>query len=124
MDAKQFAESLRQLADWYAAHPEAPVPAITTFNVFRQPEQLAADARMLAPCDKVGVDKWFVLRKSFGAGDPFDSLTLEFNYARSEVCTPRVVGQRVIPAEPEKVVDVVEWDCGPILGAAGSDVAL
>jgi len=43
-----------------------------------------------------------------------EDTTVRYNVSRDAVCTKRVVGTKVIPAQPEREVEEVEWDCKPI----------
>ena len=45
----------------------------------------------------------------------FGPLTLTALIEQSAVCTARIVGTKVLPAMPERMIDVLEWDCAPIL---------
>lgn len=44
------------------------------------------------------------------------TIKLYYSVSRETVCEKKVTGQKVIPASftPEKIVDVVEWDCKPV----------
>ncbi len=115
MTTQEYVHGLRQLADWYEAHPETELP-------------YASEKVMYIPDDRDGMrtilhifgGRWekeisgglFYARRAFG---PF-TLTAIIN--QSQVCTARVVGTRVIPAIAERTVDVLEWDCAPILETA------
>ena len=107
MTTIEYADGLRQIADWYEAHPEAPLPRTNVVGVYTVDtrDELAAVARMLGSCEKRFTDNLFHLSRDFGA------LTLDFVSSRRAVCTRRVVGTRTVPARPEHEVEEIEWDC-------------
>lgn len=112
MKASEFANALRAVADWYDEHPEVPAPYEAAFNVFvESKEMLATIARLAAPMSKGQSESWFWLRRDLGPA------RVEFNVPRQQVCERRVVGHRVVPEQhiPEHKVEIVEWDCQPIL---------
>jgi hypothetical protein len=105
---QQFVRGLRELADWYEAHPATPAPYrsdVTIYGATR--EQIAQAARDLGKCEKEYDDDSFVLSRQFG------QLRLRFYTSRENVCE-RVVRTEVIP---ESVKEIVEWRCEPILAA-------
>ena len=122
-----YANALRQIADFVEAHTDIPAPStsridIWTFGHEGREKQIAASfARSIGKIEKdtYGPGNVLVLRKQFGP------VSLECNVPREQVCERVVVGRRVIPAQPqqivpakpEEVVDEVEWRCQPILGA-------
>lgn len=125
MTNDEYVASLREMADWYEAHPGMPIPE-AEFNCFnvRMDEETDKDAaqrivRVAAPCKKSYDDTLFSIRKTFG------SLTLRYIFMRNEVCERVVIAteevpERVIPAEPERVEpahvkEIVEWRCEPLL---------
>ena len=116
MNGQEYAHGLRLIADWYEAHPDMPVPhtdEIGVYGVKETREEAARIAEALTPCRKEWAENFFKLVHDFG------TLKLKFVFMRSAVCTRRVVGHRVIPASPESVVEVVEWDCPDSLLANG-----
>lgn len=115
MTAPEYARGLRAIADWYEAHPDMPIPhtdQIGVYGVQETKEEAARIASALRPCHKVHEGEFFKLTRDF------DGLTLKFVFMREAVCRRRVVGHRIIPAQEERVVEMVEWECEPsILGA-------
>lgn len=111
-----------QLADAAEASPEAPVPYLGDEILIyaASAEQLAAAARAL-PCTwtKEATEKWLNLHGEI------DGVRIQLYADRGKVCTRRVVGTEdrevdevVTPAVTRKVtkpVDIVEWDCHPIM---------
>lgn len=113
---KDYADGLRQIADWYEAHPEIALPTPATLGnyMLNTKEEAAQVSRALGTCEKTYTDTMFYISRQF------DAVRLEFVFFRNAVCVPRVVGtedvpERVIPAHTR---DIVEWDCSPILGEA------
>jgi hypothetical protein len=101
-----FIQGLRECADFMERHPLIPTPYGHAINAFvNTKEQLAAIARSTSWA-KGYDDNYFWLKKTF-SGD----ITLEVNTNRERICRRVVVGTKVIPAQPEKVVEQVEWVC-------------
>lgn len=121
MTTKEYADSLRMVADWYEAHPEVPVPHTHTMENYsvNDRETMVAVVKALGTCEKEYSDTMFHARKTFGV------LTVDFMDYRERVCIRRVVGTetKVVkkPVEPitfveeEVTTEVVEWDCEPLL---------
>ena len=120
MSHKEYADGLRQIADWIEAHPDIEVPETELSGYGMHSKEDAAKVLMaLKPCKKLYGDSLFSIVREFGP------ITLKFVFSRNQVCTPRVVGTKVVPATPERiieampehVVEIIEWDCEPILTA-------
>jgi len=129
---------LHQLADVMAT-TDLPMPDAISISVYggSLPDQSGVNhsidslafmalARLrLGACEKQVDESYFRLVKDFG-----DGVELKFVAIRATVCMPKVVGKRVIPAQPAKFVeaqpereeDVIEWDCPSLLGAGASIV--
>ncbi len=111
-DARGFASGLRALADWYEAHPDQPLP-LAELDVFvNDVRELATAALALGNARKRAGGNWFWIRREFGGG-----VVLDFNILRAAVCTRRVTGTIVVPASPEHTEEILEWDCGTVMGA-------
>mgnify|MGYP001566893206 CR=1 FL=1 len=116
MTHSEYADGLRRIADWYEEHPDVPLPEaqLTVYAVRDTRETVAQIARALGTARKEfaeHADLMFLVRD-------FGGVTLRFCFTRQTVCTRRVIGARFIPArpgEPEREVEVIEWDCEPIL---------
>ena len=110
---QDFAASLRQIADWYDAHPDMEGATEISVNVTKEGRESAARvARALGRAEKNTSGFVFVLSRNFGAVD------LRFLYWRDQVCERRVVGTRTVaaqPAMPEREEELIEWDCGSLL---------
>lgn len=101
-----FIQSLRECADFLEAHPAIPVPQnvqLMTFLYTRA--EMVALARVTS-WQKVYSGDWFRLKKQFG-----DDLSLEIVTDRETVCRKVVKGSHLQPAQPERMVDDVEWVC-------------
>lgn len=113
MTGSEFAKGLRQLADWYDAHPEAPVPNETSLYACATDtkEEAVRIATMLGSCQKEWNNATLTLVKTFGA------VRLGFVFWRSSVCTSRIVGTREVPERvvPARTENIVAWDCHPLL---------
>ena len=113
MTTAEYADGLRRIAAWYEEHPDAPIPHSHDIEVYHpDPDTLPTLIRALGGVSKEWNDTFVWLTRNFGA------IKLKFFLYRDKVCTARVVGTKVIPAHtsPERTIDVVEWDCKPILG--------
>lgn len=105
-DRESVIRGFRALADFLEQHPDVPAPYCSTQNVFAKDKEEVARCARTSTWEKDYSQDWFMLRKDFGG-----SVTLEINISRSEVCRRVVTGTQVIPASPERTVDVVEWVC-------------
>lgn len=121
-------DGLRKLADFLESRP-----GLTFYEEFDlscfvySDEEFTASVKAIGTFDKVFVGDFFVARKIFGGGVRFD-----VNRKRDKVCTRVVVGQKTIPAEPEKIItvpakperveEVFEWQCPKSLLASGDHV--
>ena len=113
-DVNTVITDLRALADFYEAHPTLPIPVVSPVNAFVYTRaELADAARALGTAAKEGSFGWFYLRKQITP-----SLILDINVERAKVCTARIVGSKIVPAQAERVEDILEWECGSVLDAA------
>lgn len=130
-EASDVAAGLRDLADFLEDHPEVDVRyAGWSFNLF--PEDLAEIGRGgYGRLEKKVKGDWYCLIKHFGK-----HVTLEFNKSRELVCERVKVGEKIIPAEPERFIpeqvipakperveEVYEWKCPPVLAKPADPVA-
>lgn len=104
-------QGMIDLAHWYEAHPEVPLPDLTVNNYVVS--DFEATARALGSFEKVYSDDLFTIKKMFGP------IKAQFFFMREQVCTKRVVGKRSVPAQtieiPARDEEIVEWDCEPVL---------
>lgn len=105
-------EDMRELCDYLEAHPELPLPYWNSQDVFLDSkEQIQALARSHGPWEKRYAGSYLELVKRMSNG----LVRYQLNVAREQVCTKRVVGTEIVPAQPERVREIVEWDCHPLL---------
>jgi hypothetical protein len=116
----EFTTGLRYLAEFLDNHPEIQTylgqHTKTEINLFPpdEPRAMASVARAFGSCEKKWMDTLLVLAKDFG-----DGVTLRALFARDAVCVKKVIGQKLVPAEPEVLIpakperleDIVEWEC-------------
>lgn len=107
-----YVTGLRQLATFIETHPDLPLPGLplTAIVCVETKEELATVARTAGVrWHKDGAGDYFALRGRFEG---------QHEYAvfipRGEVCTAVVVGTKTIPAQPERTIDDVRWECLPI----------
>lgn len=117
-----YANGLRELANWIESHPEISLPNDVIHNyALNTKEEAALCLRALKPCKKEYTEDFFKLVRNFG---PIKVIHL-FN--RDAVCQRVVTGKRIVQAHldpgyvvPAKMVeaheeDIVEWRCGDAL---------
>ncbi len=109
-DRKTYTDGLRALADFLDSHPHVPLPYETRVTSFPDDDALPTVIRSLGSFDKEFILDTVYLVKRFGP------IKYAVYVARDKVCTRRVVGTTVAPAIPERIIELVEWDCGPLLG--------
>lgn len=123
MDHKEYAQALRNIADWIEAHPEIPVPHTNRIAIvdIHSKSDLARLARAFGDCKKETDSKFFIITKDFGG-----ILVEGFEY-REKICERVVVGAKQIPERiiPEQIIpahdeEIVEWKCPDLL--SDSDV--
>ena len=123
---------LDQLAAWVDAHPDIPLHRsgatwIVADHRMDDPDhgeivRAIADGTPLgAVTKKIGAnDSTMFIERAFSGG-----IALQHQAARDEVCERRVVGTETVevpdPDAPLVTIEreIVEWDCKPLLGAAG-----
>lgn len=118
---RQYAQSLRAIADFYDAHPEVTAPADDTLYNGTMDEKADAQnlVRALGHCEKEYDESLFKIIGTFG------NIKVRFVFYRENVCTKRVVGTKIVPAHiipareeqevPEREEEIVEWDCAPLM---------
>ena len=129
-----YVSGLRKWADILEAHPQVPLPfygtdskspVLINFGGEGTRDELAAARQAIGGQWEKTVDEaWLNLNGQL------DGFYIQLYASRDAVCTRRVVGteereveEEVRPAETRKVrkqVDVIEWDCHPILGGGDS----
>lgn len=111
-------KSLRDLADWLESTPSAPAPYfLTIYTSLSGKDHAKQLVREAGGIEKKYEGNSFELKKNFGDAVRYVSVV-----SRDAVCTARVVGTEMkevpdyknIP-KVTKEVDIVEWDCDPLL---------
>ena len=112
---REYADSLRQVADFYEQHPKMPLPN-TTIHVYSGATREAAElcAREMAPCRKewgTETEGGLHIKKTF------NHLTLSAYFLSREVCERVVLGVEQVPEHviPAHSREVVKWKCPPSL---------
>ena len=108
---------LHDLAYFLSTRPAlaAAMNETTFYIVAHDAEEFRCLVSELGACTKKPAGEMMGVERQFG------NLTIRIIIGREQVCTRRVVGQRTIPASPERTEDIVEWDCEPIFGGGHSE---
>ena len=118
MDREQYIAGLKEVIAFYENNPDIPTPSYYSHTnaTVGTKEDAAAVMRALGACKKEYEDNLFTVAGMIGKIDA------RFVFFRDAVCVKRVVGTKVEPAKiierqvlPERTVEIVEWDCMPIL---------
>lgn len=110
--ADAFADSLRQFADFIEQNPSFTehIGSWSPYVYAKDRAQLATIIRTLGSCRKQYISNSLYVEKDFGK-----HLELNVTINREKVCRKIVTGTRVIPARaeliPERVEEIIEWDC-------------
>src|SRR5580692_5397425 len=110
MTHREYAESLRAVADWFEAHPEVAIPhdagEIGLYNVHTR-AQMEVVARAFGACEKEYTEGYFKLKKKIGG------IEIRAVASREQVCKKRIVGTEIVPEQviPTYVREIVEWEC-------------
>lgn len=115
-ERQQKLNDTRAMLDWLEAHPDVPLPQEIDFGGFAiYSMDTKQDALLLArefgAARKEYDGSFLHLSKKFGT----QALRAVFN--RESVCERVVVGTEVVPerVEPERIREIIEWRCEPIL---------
>ena len=122
MTNKEYADSLRMIADFYEQHEELALPydaeQVRVYNVTTK-EAMRPFVRAMGRCEKKFDDSFFRLCKMFG------HIEMQVILDRGSVCKKIVVGtQKVrqrVPLtyqEVEVEQEIVNWDCQPAIDIA------
>lgn len=118
MSPKEYAKSLRLIAEWYENQPEeTPVPTTEIYATTWWEDDKVQLLKALAVSKQLGDCKKRYTASSFYVERKFGAITLSFGFERNAVCTRRVVGTKEIPEHviPARTEEIVEWDCHPLL---------
>jgi hypothetical protein len=122
---RQFIEGLRAVANFYEQNPGAWYDGMhLTLNMYvwgrSARKTLAEMARAFGQCNKVYDDNNITLSRQFS-----EQVTLAVFAPRAKVCRRVVLGTRILPARivpateevriPASSVEILEWQCGPLL---------
>ena len=113
MTNPEYVAGLRKIADFYEANPSLTLPTDTSFTVYGYDakEDVLKLVHMLGNCKKEFLESVFYIVKAFGG------FKLKFCFSKSKVCERIVTGTKVIPSIyfPERIEEIVEWKCHPLL---------
>jgi hypothetical protein len=114
------------------AVPELPLPYVDANTVYCNVEDedgkidVPATKSLLRKVSKFALSKGYEVKKDYSYDfsvkvilkDEYPRISVSYSVDRAAVCTKRVVDTKVVPARtiPEKIEEVVEWDCGTLLG--------
>lgn len=118
-----YADGLRELADFVDRNPELFTYGITVDLFAEDRAEFAEKARAFGSAEKRTMGSWYLLRKRFGPH------TLELTIEREKICERVQTGTRIVTKpDPVAVADVplvdveepvYEWKCpDSILGGA------
>jgi len=120
MTHKEYADSLRAIADFFEQHEEVPLPHDAhNFDYYsaNTREAMATVATALGSCAKrlIADSTLFALERPFG-NVAFRAIAIRENVCKRVVTGKKFVPSRIIPAMPERVVpaeevDIIEWRC-------------
>ena len=128
MTHKEYADSLRMIAEFYEAHEEVGLPYEHEIFQDFQSVNIRPLARAFGSAFTKEYDEDF--EGSFAISKMFGKIEFRCTTSRGEFCVKKVVGKRHvdevrIPAREETVIpehyeDIVEWDCSESLMEKGA----
>ena len=101
--------AMRSLLDFLEANPIIPIPNFSSVDAWVYDGGSIADfARAMKPVEKKAFGNLYILRRDFG-----NSVALEVNFPRNDVCERVVVDTEDVPEEvtPAHTREIVEWVC-------------
>lgn len=129
----QFVQGLRDMANFMEKVQDVPLPDAVSAVVYGgnvhfadgkhypmdSKEGLAIIADRIGQCEKE-YGSYFTLIKKFAPG-----IAIQWMMIRDQVCEKIVTGtitrpaepEKIIPARPERVEELFEWKCAPIMAA-------
>jgi hypothetical protein len=133
MTHAEYADGLRQIADFLESHPEISLPEATlTCYSLASKKDAAITARALADggrCNKVFDESVLRLKRVFGPIE-VQYIGMRYNVCEQIKVGTRVVPERYVPPQPATLGQVVpeheeavyEWVCSPLLGKPDVEV--
>jgi len=122
---RQFIEGLRAVAEFYEKNPGAWYDGMhLTLNMYvwgrAARKALIETARLFGRCNKIYDENNMTVSRQFS-----EQVTLAVFAARASVCRRQVLGSRILPERivaatselriPASRVEIVEWQCDPLL---------
>ena len=105
---EDFIQGLRECAIFLEQHSTVPIPPRVTLNVFGLSKETLSNAlHNTGGWTKNAAGLFFYVQKTWG----MDTIHLDLNIDRNQVCRRVVVGTILKPAVPEMLMDEVEWKC-------------
>ena len=122
---RQFIEGLRAVAEFYEKNPGAWYDGMhLTLNMYvwgrAARKALIETSRLFGHCNKIYDENNMTVSRQFS-----EQVTLAVFAARARVCRRQVLGSRILPERivpatsevriPASRVEIVEWQCDPLL---------
>ncbi len=116
MTTAEFVRGLQAIAAFYAANPDLNLPALQVYS-HDGLHDATKIVKAFGKCEKTYSDNFLHITKRF------HNVPLTFVLTKAAVCNPKVVGTKHIPEKfvpehtiPAQDIEIVEWDCHPLLG--------
>jgi len=121
---KEYCKGLREIADWYEAHPEIDLPKkeLEVLSFSTENPAIARKAGLALGTFKKEVSDYI-----YRISKQFSGVSLEFVFYRDKVCVKKFIRTEVkkrlirdpnviVPMiEVEEEIEIAEWDCPPLL---------
>jgi hypothetical protein len=126
---RQFIAGLRAVAQFYEEHPAAWYDGMhLTLNMYAwgraARKALSETARAFGHCNKIYDDNNVIVSRQFS-----EQVTLAVFAAKARVCRRIILGARILPERvvaattevriPASTVEIVDWQCEPLLKQSG-----
>jgi hypothetical protein len=113
---QEWADGLREMADFADRHPDLFNSRGEKFNIFAtDAKDFARKARALGKADKIQEGSFYILRRRFGPH------MVDLNIFRKELCEKVLVGTKIVSRQDPELIaavpvievteDVYEWHC-------------
>jgi hypothetical protein len=114
---EQLIQDLRDAADFFEQHPEVRLPQQVSIGQYSYGNQEGREdvQTFIRAIGKVRKD-YSTSATQFWAW-AWEDRAVSFHYgcSREAVCRRVVKGTRIVPAQPAREEEIVEWECGPVL---------